>query len=563
MTTQMLIRLVLGMGMTAVVGVFALHRVWWLFKMIMSGQPASGRTDDLGARIGTEIGEVFGQRRMLRWSVPGLAHFFTMWGFFILLTVYIEAYGVVFQPNFHIPIIGRWDVLGFLQDFFALAVLTGITTFAIIRLRTEPKEYGRRSRFYGSHLGAAWLALFMIFNVIWTYALFRGASVNTGNFPYGRGAFFSHAMGALLHPLGHTGNEILETVALMLHIGVMLGFLILVSALQASAHLPGADQCAVQAAAGRAGPAAADRVRRQAGRLRGPARGRGLRARQDRGLHLEGDAGLRHLHRVRALPVPVPGVEHRQAAVAQARHHGPARPLDGQGALSPGREDRGAARGPRPRNSPRGGPSRPRVRLRPRSRARARASRPPAGRHRRAGRRHRPRRAVVVRDLRGLRRTVPGGYRARRPHRGHAPLPGDDGVGVPLRAVGAVQEPGNQEQPVGAERLRPDQLDRRGGLRRPRLRRRRRQLRRLRVPVLGGLRGRLRRQGQENHQGRRRTARHRRGEVPGAGHRGDLQRRLRAPLGQRVPVPAAGRSRPSRPWTGCSRASRPSTARSS
>jgi Fe-S oxidoreductase len=224
----MLIRLVVGLGMTAIIAVLALRRVLWLAKLTLSGQPVSGRTDDIGTRVWTQITEVFGQRRLLKWSIPGVAHFFTMWGFFILLTVYIEAYGVVFQPNFHIPLIGRWDVLGFLQDFFALAVLAGVVTFAIIRLRTQPKEYGRQSRFYGSHLGAAWLALFMIFNVIWTYALFRGASVNTGNFPYGRGAFFSHAMGALLHPLGHAGNETLETVALMLHIAVMLGFLLIV-----------------------------------------------------------------------------------------------------------------------------------------------------------------------------------------------------------------------------------------------------------------------------------------------------------------------------------------------
>ncbi|MGO9070589.1 heterodisulfide reductase-related iron-sulfur binding cluster [Mycobacterium sp.] len=228
MHTQILIRLVVGLGMTAIIAVLALRRVLWLAKLTLSGQPVSGRTDVIGTRVWTEITEVFGQRRLLKWSIPGVAHFFTMWGFFILLTVYIEAYGVVFQPNFHIPLIGRWDVLGFLQDFFALAVLAGVVTFAIIRLRTEPKEYGRQSRFYGSHLGAAWLALFMIFNVIWTYALFRGASVNTGNFPYGRGAFFSHAMGALLHPLGHAGNETLETVALMLHIAVMLGFLLIV-----------------------------------------------------------------------------------------------------------------------------------------------------------------------------------------------------------------------------------------------------------------------------------------------------------------------------------------------
>jgi Fe-S oxidoreductase len=228
--TLMLIRLVLGLGMTLVVAAFAARRVLWLFKLIMSGQPVSGRTDDLGARVWAQISEVFGQRKLLKWSLPGLAHFFTMWGFFILLTVYIEAYGVLFQPNFHIPIIGRWNALGALQDFFALAVLTGIATFAIIRLRSEPKEYGRSSRFYGSHTGGAWLILFMIFNVIWTYAVFRGASVNTlgDEFPYGKGAFFSHAMGALLHPLGPQANEIIETVALMLHIGVMLSFMLIV-----------------------------------------------------------------------------------------------------------------------------------------------------------------------------------------------------------------------------------------------------------------------------------------------------------------------------------------------
>ena len=57
--------------------------------------------------------------------------------------MYLEAYGVLFDPEFHIPFVGRWDALGFLQDFFAVAVLLGIITFAIIRLRSEPKEYGR------------------------------------------------------------------------------------------------------------------------------------------------------------------------------------------------------------------------------------------------------------------------------------------------------------------------------------------------------------------------------------------------------------------------------------
>ena len=37
-----------------------------------------------------------------------------------------------------------------------------------------------------------------------------------------------------------------------------------------------------------------------------------------RAVHLEGAARLLHLHRVRPVPVAVPGLEHRQAAVAEA-----------------------------------------------------------------------------------------------------------------------------------------------------------------------------------------------------------------------------------------------------
>src|SRR6476660_6878665 len=128
--------------MTAAVLSFAARRVLWLTNLIRSDQKTSdepGRKNELGTRVATQIKEVFGQTRLLKWSIPGLAHFFTMWGFFILASVYLEAYGLLFVHNFHIPLIGRWDALGFLQDFIALAVLAGITSFAIIRLRTEPK----------------------------------------------------------------------------------------------------------------------------------------------------------------------------------------------------------------------------------------------------------------------------------------------------------------------------------------------------------------------------------------------------------------------------------------
>ena len=231
METQMLIRIIVGALMIVVVGLLAVKRVLWLTKLIRSGQPLSegnNRKDNLGKRITTQFEEVFGQTRLLRWSVPGIAHFFTMWGFFVLATVYLEAFGLLVVHDFHIPIVGRWDVLGFLQDFFAVAVLAGIITFSIIRIVREPKKHGRDSRFYGSHTGGAWLILFMIFNVIWTYALVRGAAVVTGNLPYGNGAFFSQLMGAILRPLGVPANEWIETLALLAHIAIMLVFLLIV-----------------------------------------------------------------------------------------------------------------------------------------------------------------------------------------------------------------------------------------------------------------------------------------------------------------------------------------------
>ncbi|CAN5371441.1 (Fe-S)-binding protein [soil metagenome] len=227
------VRLAIGLLGTLVVLALAAKRVLWLTKLIRSGQPisdAAGRKDDVPARVKAQFTEVLGQAKLLKWNIPGIAHFFTMWGFFILASVYLEAYGVLFNPEFHIPLVGRWDALGFLQDFFALAVLLGIIAFSIIRLRSEPKQHGRDSRFYGSHTGGAWLILFMIFLVVLTYAIFRGAAVNNLGeaFPYGWGAFLSHGIGWLLSPLGQGANHVIETIALLGHIGVMLVFLLIV-----------------------------------------------------------------------------------------------------------------------------------------------------------------------------------------------------------------------------------------------------------------------------------------------------------------------------------------------
>jgi Fe-S oxidoreductase len=251
-----LARIIIGLGITVIFFTIAGRRFYWLSKLIRSGQPAPRRWQGFRKVSETEVVEVAGQKKLLQWTVPGLAHFFTMWGFTILMTTILEAYGSLFSRNFHIPWIGRDNWLAFTEDFFATAVLVALVVFTIIRIRNAPSRKERESRFYGSHLGAAWAVLFMISMVIITLLLYRGAQINTGHFPFSRNggwvaysisspptaptthllasfaspwAFASKIVASWLAPLGVGVNSVLEAVFLLLNVTVIAGFLVFVS----------------------------------------------------------------------------------------------------------------------------------------------------------------------------------------------------------------------------------------------------------------------------------------------------------------------------------------------
>ena len=225
----MLVRIVIGLFLTAVAFAIAGRRLWWLKRLAMSGQPAPERIAAVrghpGRDVATETVEVIGQRKLLKWTVPGVAHALTFWGFTVLLLTIIESYGALFSRTFAIPGIGHWAFTGFIEDLFAVAVLAGLITFAVIRLRSDPHREGRSSRFFGSHTGAAWLVLGMILLVIVTLLMYRGAQVNTGVFPYAHGAFASEIVGHSLAPLGAGVNSVLEVVFLLGQVAVVLVFL--------------------------------------------------------------------------------------------------------------------------------------------------------------------------------------------------------------------------------------------------------------------------------------------------------------------------------------------------
>jgi Fe-S oxidoreductase len=239
-----LARIIIGLGVTLVCFAVAGRRFYWLSTLIRRGQDAPRRWHGFAKVSEAEVVEVAGQRKLLRWTVPGVAHFFTMWGFTVLLATIIEAYGDLFDRDFHIPWIGQSNWLAFVEDFFATAVLVSLAVFTIIRIVNAPSRKDRASRFYGSHTGAAWLVLFMIAMVIVTLLMYRGAQIDSGYFPFMRipaspgprpaevassWAFASKVVASWLHPLGTGANSVLEAVFLLANVAVIAGFLVFVS----------------------------------------------------------------------------------------------------------------------------------------------------------------------------------------------------------------------------------------------------------------------------------------------------------------------------------------------
>ncbi|MCL5076784.1 MAG: (Fe-S)-binding protein [Actinobacteria bacterium] len=222
-------RLVIGAVIFVIAVVIAGRRLLFLYQLIKSGKPAPGRTSGAGERLWAEISEVIGQRKLLRKTVPGIAHAFTFWGFIILLATIIEAFGALFNSSFAIPLIGHDSWLGFLEDFFTVLILCSLVVFSIIRLKNAPARKERESRFYGSHTGAAWLTLLGIALVLITLLGYRGAQVNLGHFPYGDAAFASHLVGSWFSTFGVGANKTLEFVFLELNIAVIMAFLVFVT----------------------------------------------------------------------------------------------------------------------------------------------------------------------------------------------------------------------------------------------------------------------------------------------------------------------------------------------
>jgi Fe-S oxidoreductase len=173
--------------------------------------------------------KVLGQKKLLQWGFPGSLHALTFWGFLVIQVMLLESVGELFSPEFALPGPFRWDWWGALGDGFICAVALSIIGFVIIRIKNTPKRLKRKSRFYGSHLWQAYVILAMIFLVVATAAVVRGARAALGTLPY-PSAFLSEWIGRLFHNAGlsHSTLRWVEDAFLIAHLAVVFGFLLIV-----------------------------------------------------------------------------------------------------------------------------------------------------------------------------------------------------------------------------------------------------------------------------------------------------------------------------------------------
>src|SRR5690348_18403507 len=89
---------------------------------------AEDRTDHIDDRIGQFFLVVLGQSGVLRDPIPGIAHFFTFWGFIIislgLLNLMLQAFGLT------LPILGDNHAFATLVDLFIIFVAIALCVFA-------------------------------------------------------------------------------------------------------------------------------------------------------------------------------------------------------------------------------------------------------------------------------------------------------------------------------------------------------------------------------------------------------------------------------------------------
>src|SRR5213595_3765324 len=111
-----------------------------LYRMLRLG-PTENRVDHIPERIRGVLSYVGLHTRMFRNIYSGTLHLFIFYGFVVLLTAIIQAFGEGILPGFSLALIGGTTWIAFLQDLFGVLVLVGVLMALVNRLIIRPRQF--------------------------------------------------------------------------------------------------------------------------------------------------------------------------------------------------------------------------------------------------------------------------------------------------------------------------------------------------------------------------------------------------------------------------------------
>ncbi len=163
-----------------VASVAAYRAVRAMVRIIRTGQPDGTRSGPLKDRLTTLLIETVGHTRMLKWSSIGIAHWFVFVGFYGLFLTLVEAFGEVWNPAFHLPLVGEFFLWTLFVDLIGTGTVLGILYLIARRQYDSPRFKGRRSRFAGTNQGRGYFVEAVVLTVGLCILGIRAAKIASG-----------------------------------------------------------------------------------------------------------------------------------------------------------------------------------------------------------------------------------------------------------------------------------------------------------------------------------------------------------------------------------------------
>ena len=138
----------LSYTITVVALVLLTVRVRQLIGIYRKGQADPTRSNDQSARFKNMLKEVLGHTKMLNFTATGIAHWFVMIGFGALFGTLVQAYFLIVNQRWAIPVIGHfWPYEYFVE---LITWLTGIGIVAFVAYLLPPQFIRSTTQYWQS-----------------------------------------------------------------------------------------------------------------------------------------------------------------------------------------------------------------------------------------------------------------------------------------------------------------------------------------------------------------------------------------------------------------------------